>query len=124
METKIENRKPIWKEISKFYLDTELQESDYISIAKTLKRSKKSIDELKEIDLFEVFSVCKINWVTPFPIGALDEFKTDWLNENCTKNYKKRKRQFFIFMIRLQAFILGYHNKKHWLKIEHLFYEN
>ena len=45
----IEHRKPIWNVFSEFYLDTELQESDFRHIAFKIIESPYSFEKVKEI---------------------------------------------------------------------------
>ena len=73
--SKIEFRKPIWNALSEFYLDTELQNSDYDRITEILIASNFDINKLKAIDLLEVFPVLKENLLTP--AGVWNGFDKD-----------------------------------------------
>jgi len=112
----IENRKPIWQVISEFYLDTELQKSDYDRISKTLISSNLDIEELKTIDLYEVFPVLKGNLLGV--AGIWNGFDEKWLNEACAKVYLKRRNGFFRRKTRLYNRFLYWMRKDHWVEIE------
>ena len=50
----LEERRPIWIALSEFYLDTELDGSDFRRIAFTILDSPYSFDEVKRINKYEV----------------------------------------------------------------------
>ena len=50
----LEERRPIWIALSEFYLDTELDGSDFRRIAFTILDSTYSFDEVKRINKYEV----------------------------------------------------------------------
>jgi hypothetical protein len=112
----IENRAEVWKSISEFYLDTELQEADYIRIARILKQSDYSIVELKDIDLYEVFPTLQSNLNSI--AGEWAGFDADWLIEECKKNYNKRNDKVFRFITQLRNKINYWMRKHHWRKVE------
>tara|TARA_R110001632_G_scaffold95102_3_gene201165 strand:- start:1393 stop:1785 length:393 start_codon:yes stop_codon:yes gene_type:complete len=112
----IENRKPIWKVISEFYLDTELQKFDYDRISEILIASNFDIEELKAIDLYEVFPVVKGNLLSV--AGEWNRFDQNWLNEACEKTYLKRKIGFFRWKIKFYNQFLYSMRKDHWTEIE------
>lgn len=114
----MEKRKEIWIAISSFYLDTELQESDYLSIARTFKESKLSIEKLKKIDVFEVFPTLQLNLKSV--IGEWAGFDEEWLINVCTKNYKKRKNKIFRFITNIRNKRNYWMRKEHWEKVEKL----
>lgn len=114
--TQFENRKPIWNVLSEFYLDTELQQSDYDRIAQTLKASDLDINELKAIDLFEVFPVLKGNLLGV--AGVWNGFDEKWLNENCTDCYQKKNKAVLRFKNKVYPKFLGWMTKDHWKEIE------
>ncbi len=112
----IENRKPIWNVISEFYLDTELQKADYDRISKTFIASNFSVEELKAIDLYEVFPVLKENLLSV--TGVWTGFNENWLNDACEKVYHKKKNRFFRWKIRFYNWFLYSMRKAHWTEIE------
>ena len=114
--SKIEFRKPIWNVLSEFYLDTELQNSDYDRITEILIASNFDINKLKAIDLLEVFPVLKENLLTP--AGVWNGFDKDWLYKNCKYYYKKRNRLLFQVKIKIYNILFGWMRKKHWAEIE------
>lgn len=116
--TDLEMRKQIWKCLSELYLDTELQETDYVRIANGLKESRLSIETLKEIDLYEVFPSLQINLNSA--AGEWSGFNEDWLIRVCTKNYRRRRYKIFRFVIELRNKGSFWMRKKHWDAIEKL----
>ena len=117
----MEKRKEIWIAISSFYLDTELQESDYLEITKIFKLSKLSIDELKAIDTYEVFPALQINMESI--TGEWTGFNEEWLIEICTKNYKRSKHKIFRFITNIRNKRRYWMRKEHWEKVEKLMRE-
>ncbi len=114
----IEKRKPIWNAISDFYLDTELQYSDYERIATEFIKTGKTIQQLKEIDFYEVFPVLKGNLMSV--AGEWGGFDENWVNENCGKMYLKRTGFCFRLKAKLYHKFLFWTRKDHWKEIEHL----
>ncbi len=114
--TPVEYRKPIWSSISEFYLDTELEDSDYQRIARVLLDSKLEFKELKQIDLFEVFPVVKSNLFSV--AGVWGGFDKVWLYASCEKAYQKKDRPIFQFKTRVYHFFFKWMTKEHWDKIE------
>ena len=112
----IENRKVIWNALSEFYLDTELQESDYNRIAEILVASELDIHELKAIDLYEVFPVLKGNILSV--AGEWNGFDEKWLIENCNRSFERKKRSIFRIKVRIYNGFLGGMRKSHWDEIE------
>jgi len=114
----IEKRKPVWNAIADFYLDTELRTSDYERIATEFIKSGKTIQQIKEIDFYEVSPVLKGNLMSV--AGEWGGFNKNWLNENCEKKYLKRKKIFFRLKIKLSHVFWFWMGKGHWKEIEHL----
>ena len=114
--TELERRKPVWKALSEFYLDTELQPSDYDHVARVLGSSGFTLTELKAIDRFEVFPVLINNLLSP--TGFWTAFEEPWLHEKCVIACKKKNHA----LVRLKNFIVyslfvGI-MKKQWREIE------
>ncbi len=112
----IERRKPIWKAFSFLYLDTELQDLDYDLMIKSLVESKKSVECLKEIELYEVFPNVASNLSAV--AGVWDEFDEDWLNKQCEVSYKKRNDYFYRLKICLYSQFFKKMRTEHWIEIE------
>jgi len=112
----LEKRIPVWTSISELYLDTELQDNDYTSIANTLTNTDFQLSELKEIDLYEVFPVLKNNLLSV--AGVWSGFDQNWLIENCTKAYLKRDNKLFRFKIKVYSLYLYSTRQQHWKEIE------
>ena len=75
----IEDRLPVWEALSEFFLDTELDDTDYQRIAEVLVLSTYSIQETEEILRFEVYPV--LIWNLRSVAGEWAGFNRDWLRE-------------------------------------------
>ena len=84
----IEQRKPIWKALSEFYLDTKLEDSDLKQIAITFLASPYSLNEVKAIDKYEVFPVLQANLNSI--AGVWDGFDEAWLVNKITSRLNKQ----------------------------------
>jgi len=87
-EINIEERKPIWIALSDFYVDTELQDSDYKHIASIFKKSPYSLKEIKQIDKEEVFPILHHNLLAV--AGIWTGFQEEWLVNKITKKIQNR----------------------------------
>ena len=86
----IQTRIPIWKALSLFYLDTELQDSDFQGIAENIINSPYSFEEVKMIDKYEVFPVLKYNLLQV--AGEWAGFEEDWLVENIVLSSQRKSK--------------------------------
>jgi hypothetical protein len=84
----IENRKQIWIALSEFYLDTQLTHEDFDRISTIFQSSGLHINDIKEIDLLEVFPLLQTNLVSA--TGSWAGFDEDWLVAECKRRYKRR----------------------------------
>ncbi len=84
----IEERKPIWIVLSEFYLDTELQESDFRHIALKIIESPYTLEEVKKINKYEVFPVLQPNLLSV--AGEWAGFDEEWLVKSITDSLEKR----------------------------------
>ncbi|PIB38405.1 hypothetical protein [Maribacter sp. 4G9] len=84
----IAKRKPIWVALSLFYLDTQLQKSDYLDIAFYAVLSPYTLMEIKEINRNEVFPVLYPNLTSI--ASEWDYFKEADLIKNIKKSLQKR----------------------------------
>lgn len=84
----IKERKPIWIALSEFYLDTELQESDFRHIAFKIIKSPYSLDEVKKINKYEIFPILQSNLLSV--AGQWTGFDEEWLISNITDSLAKR----------------------------------
>lgn len=73
----MDQRKLIWIALSHFYLDTELQESDFLHMAQKIIESPYSLEEVKEINKYEVFPVLQPNLLSV--AGEWTGFNEEWL---------------------------------------------
>ncbi len=109
-------REKVWEALSNFYLDTELDDSDYNYIFKIFIESKLSLEKLKEIDLFEVFPTLQMNLLSV--AGEWGGFNKEWLNEKCSSNYKKKNNSEFRFVTKAKNKLHYWMRKDHWREIE------
>ncbi|MGK6340934.1 hypothetical protein ACMGDK_01765 [Chryseobacterium sp. DT-3] len=84
----IKERKPVWIALSDFYLDTELQDSDFRYIAQTILESPYSFDDVKTINIYEVFPVLQPNLLQA--AGEWAGFNEKWLMEAITDHLKTK----------------------------------
>lgn len=75
----IDRRKTVWLALSEFYLDTELQPTDFDRIKLIFAQSGYSIDEIKRINYEEVAPVLIDNLLSP--AGVWGGFDDDWVIE-------------------------------------------
>ena len=117
---KIEERKPIWIALSEFYLDTELQESDFRDIATKIIQGPYSIEKVKEIDKYEVFPVLRNNLMSV--AGVWFGFDEKWLVERIQESLSKRNA---VRKIAIEGAYLTskWMNKEYWGKIEMIYHE-
>ena len=84
----IEERKPIWIALSDFYLDTELQASDFRHIAFKIIESPYSFEKVKEINKYEVFPILQPNLMSV--AGEWAGFDEKWLVDSIMESLAKR----------------------------------
>lgn len=118
--TELQSRLPVWKALSGFYLDTELWKTDYQYIYKTLANSGKSLKELKEIDLYEVFPTLQGNLDSV--AGEWAGFDEKWMEKKCIKNYKRKSNPFFRIIVKFRNRNSYSMRKRHWKVIEEMYY--
>lgn len=116
----IEERKPIWMALSKLYLDTELQEAGFRYIAFIIIQSPYSLDEVKEINKFEVFPVLYSNLLSV--AGEWAGFNEDWLVNTIASSLAKRSAIRKI-RIKILFFIFKGLQKERWKKLEKVYNE-
>ena len=89
--TEIERRKPVWLAISEFYLHTELDIDDILRIKVIFRNSGYSLEELKDIDFYEVKPIVGINlWSVAGVWAGFDEV---WLWNKIQKRLSKKRRK-------------------------------
>jgi len=84
----IEDRKSIWIALSEFYLDRELEESDFRDIAFKIIESPYSFAEVIKINKYELFPVLQHNLLSV--AGEWDGFNEDLLIKAITESLAKR----------------------------------
>nr|WP_299000090.1 hypothetical protein [uncultured Allomuricauda sp.] len=116
----IEERKPIWIALSDFYLDTELQESDFRHIAFKIIESPYSFQKVKEIDKYEIFPVLQPNLMSV--AGEWAGFHEEWLVNSIVESLSKRNTAKKI-AIESSYLTLKWMNKGYWNKLEKVYNE-
>ncbi len=117
--SELDDRLRIWVVLSEFYLDNELQESDYDYIYSVLKNSGLTIKKLKEIDLYEVFPTLQLNLNSI--AGEWAGFDEEWLRETCSRNYRRRNNFFFRSFTWLRNLFVYWMRKEQWREVEKRF---
>lgn len=108
-------RIPIWMALSDFYLDTELQEHNFLYIAKVIRKSGFSISEVKKIDKYEIFPVLQPNLLSV--AGEWAGFEEKWL---VAKIKTHLKSTWFISRLKTQWMYRKFRwmHKDYWEKLE------
>jgi hypothetical protein len=109
-------REKIWVAISEFYLDVELTDEDLDRISSVFIQSGLELDEIKKIDLFEVFPLLQINLVRI--AGIWMGFDQQWLIYECTIRYNRRNNIFHKLNCLFWNFLFYWMRKDYWNQIE------
>jgi hypothetical protein len=112
----IEIRKPVWFALSEFYLDTELTNEDFDRIATIFQNSGLALKDIKEIDLFEVFTILQPNLLSI--TGAWTGFDEDWLLVECEKRYRCRKNILHRLNCKFWNIFFYWMRRNYWEQIE------
>jgi hypothetical protein len=83
-------RLPVWKALSEFFLDTQLQANDPRHMAGVLAQSSDSEEELWKILRFEIYPPYHLNLLCLTGEWAL--FSKQWLMERVAPHYGKRPK--------------------------------
>jgi hypothetical protein len=112
----IEQRKLIWIALSELYLDTELSTNDLDRLAAVFKRYGFELDEIRAIDLFEVFPVLQPNLLNV--AGEWVGFEEEWFVTECQKRLDRRSNA--IYRLRCHFFNWMYYwmRKDYWQELE------
>ncbi|KFF01597.1 DUF7079 family protein [Chryseobacterium luteum] len=116
----IKERKPVWIALSDFYPDTELQDSDFRYIAKTIIESPYPFEEVKTINMYEVFPVLQPNLLQP--AGEWAGFNEEWLIEAITDHLRKGNRLHRI-LISISYKKYSWMQEDYWIQLENIFNE-
>ncbi|GEN72837.1 MULTISPECIES: DUF7079 family protein [Chryseobacterium] len=116
----IEERKPVWIALSDFYLDTELQDFNFQYIVKTILESPYSFDDVKTINIYEVFPVLQPNLLQA--AGEWAGFNEKWLLEAIT-DYLKTKTVSDNAMISTNYKKYAWMQEDYWQKLESIYNE-
>jgi len=87
-ESDLRARAPVWRQLARLYLDTEHDDQDLEHMARELAASPYSVDQLREIEVWEVAPVVGMNAFAM--VGAWDGFDEDWLQQQCEKRARRR----------------------------------
>lgn len=96
-------------------LDTELEQKDFKRIALKMIESPFNLEEIKNINKYEVFPVLQANLSSI--AGEWAGFDEKWLEESIIKSIEKRN-YFRKLSIEFSYFINSWMCKKHWINTE------
>ena len=115
-DAEIERRKPVWVALSDLWLDTELTEDDLRRIAGVMRRSGYTVQELREIYLFEVAPVVYPNLLSV--AGEWAGFDEEWLVREVTRQ-ARRKSVILRLLVKIGVGrkILTFATEGHWEKL-------
>ncbi|WP_419870732.1 DUF7079 family protein [Chryseobacterium sp. CT-SW4] len=116
----IEERKSVWIALSEFYLDTELQDCNFNYIAMVFSESSFSLEEIKNINKYEVFPVLQDNLLDN--AGEWTGFEEEWLITTITSKLTKRTH--------LDNLLIDFNYSKYkwmcadyWLAVENIYHK-
>ncbi|MEM9338875.1 MAG: hypothetical protein AAGA66_09120 [Bacteroidota bacterium] len=114
----IADRKPIWMALSDFYLDTELQDSDFRYITCKIMNNPYTLDEVKSINKYEVFPVLQPNLLSV--AGEWMGFEEEWLVDRIIATIARRNiiRK---MGIEINYVIFKWMQKDDWRKLEQIY---
>jgi hypothetical protein len=87
-EPALRTRAPVWQQLARLYLDTEHDDQALEQMARVLAASPYSVDQLREIEVWEVAPVVGMNAFAM--VGAWDGFDEDWLLQQCERRARQR----------------------------------
>lgn len=73
----LDRRRPVWRQLSRLFLDQELDDIVYRSIARTITESGYTAEEVEQILWSELFPVLECNLRDP--AGIWDGFDMEWV---------------------------------------------
>lgn len=114
----IEQRRPIWIALSEFYLDTELDDSDFRQIAFTIIESPYNFEEVKTINKYEVFPILQTNLLSV--AGEWAGFDEEWLIGKITARLNN-KNSLSNIAVELKYRMFKWMCKNYWEKLEKMY---
>ncbi len=102
--------------MSEFYLDTELTSEDFDRIAVIFQNSGFTLKDLKEIDLFEVFTLLQPNLFSVAGVWA--GFDEDWLLVECEIRYRRRRNILHRLNCKFWNIFFYWMRRDYWEQIE------
>jgi hypothetical protein len=86
--TKVDERMPVWRALSEFFLDTTLNDDDCDRVAAILAASPYTEEQLEDILRYEVLPVCRWNLISI--AGDWAAFDDEWLRMKLTPLIDRR----------------------------------
>lgn len=118
----IEKRKPLWLALSDLWLDTEPDDSAYQAIAREMRTSGYSLEEIECIYTEEVAPAVYSNLLST--TGVWGSFDADWLYGAIIKNLKKQENS-LLYRIWIKSalgqFVITKMVNSNWQKIVRLY---
>ncbi len=112
------DREPVWLALSEFWLDTKLDKYDHKRIAEVLAESPYSMNELKDIERYEVAPVLWSNLIDV--AGEWAGWDPDQLNQDCAEKMMLGRGRIRRIKTRLARCFVRYCTSDHWDAIEKL----
>lgn len=115
-QSELERRKPLWTAFSEFWLDTELTEEDLTRIAQVAADSRYSVDELRDIYLYEVAPVVGANLLSV--AGEWAGFDEEWLHKEARRRAEHRSLWLrFWISVGIGRVLMTHATERHWRTI-------
>ena len=112
-EAEIERLKSVWTALSDLWLDTELTEDDLQRIAGVMNRSRHTLDELRDIYMFEVAPVLFPNLLSV--AGEWAGFDEEWLFTEASKRAGRRSLSLRAFVtLGIGKWLMTFATERHW----------
>jgi hypothetical protein len=119
-EIELERRKPVWIALADLWRDTELQECDLRYIAKIMKQSGYTLNQLRDIYLYEIAPVVYRNLLSP--AGEWAGFDQNWLVSTIEQHIHQRTPSKNL-MLRIKKPLMTYATQTYWQQLERMFKE-
>lgn len=119
----IERRKPLWEDLSELWNNTELFDYQLVHIAKKMRSSNYTLEELEKIFSEEVAPVVYTNLLDYS--GSWTGFDSEWLYENILENLEKQERNaVYRTWVRsgLGKFVMTKMVQDEWKRVVNLYY--
>jgi len=114
----ITNRKPVWKALSEFYLDNQLDDEEIEQVSRVIFESPYSIEEVKRINKYEIFPI--LQWNLLSIAGEWDYFDENWLVARIT-NRLDNQSWYSILLVDLSYPLFKWMTANNWSKVEKMY---